>query len=212
MFVVAFQNGLKVAQFNEPLAQKPTESMQEIMIREEFYITGEESNTKKRSRDAKERGLDSRHGKCLTGAPRGDATNIFAPMNPRAMIATRRVGDHLTHTHHSIPKECTASTTYILQARLGDLPPRKPDKIRLGPNKDACHYHLANGHDTEDCYRPRDIIEDLVKTSHLDKYLERHSGKDENSSKKGMSRSPKKSYEGKEKAKDFSYHVTNTIA
>jgi hypothetical protein len=58
----------------------------------------------------------------------------------------------------------------------------------------------------------RDIIEDLVKTSHLDKYLEWHSGKDENSSKKGMSQSPKKSYRGKEKAKDLSHRVKNTIA
>jgi hypothetical protein len=85
--------------------------MQEIMIREEFYITGEESNTKKRSRDAKERGLDSRDGKGLTGALEG-MRHIFAPMNPRIMIVTRRVGDNLTPTHHSIPKECTSSTTY----------------------------------------------------------------------------------------------------
>ncbi|MCI77729.1 hypothetical protein A2U01_0098999, partial [Trifolium medium] len=35
----------------------------------------------------------------------------------------------------------------ILQARLADLPPKKPDKVRMGPDKEAwCHYHRANGH------------------------------------------------------------------
>ncbi|GAU32939.1 hypothetical protein TSUD_153560 [Trifolium subterraneum] len=56
MFVAAFQNGLKVGHFNELLAQKPAESMQEIMKRAECYIKGEESNAEKRSRDSRERG------------------------------------------------------------------------------------------------------------------------------------------------------------
>ncbi|GAU24562.1 hypothetical protein TSUD_149030 [Trifolium subterraneum] len=56
MFVAAFQNGLKAGHFNESLAQKPAESMQEVMKRAECYIKGEESNAEKRSRDSRERG------------------------------------------------------------------------------------------------------------------------------------------------------------
>ncbi|KAK2425774.1 hypothetical protein QL285_024518 [Trifolium repens] len=55
MFVAAFHNGLRAGHFNESLAQKPTETMQEVMKRAECYIKGEESNTEKRSRDHKER-------------------------------------------------------------------------------------------------------------------------------------------------------------
>jgi hypothetical protein len=63
MFVAAFQTGLKAGQFNESLAQTPAVSMQENMKRAECYIRGKESNAEKRSRDARERGLDSKDGK-----------------------------------------------------------------------------------------------------------------------------------------------------
>jgi hypothetical protein len=55
MLVSAFHNGLKADHFNESLAQKPTTSMKEIIKREECYIKGEERNTEKRSKDARER-------------------------------------------------------------------------------------------------------------------------------------------------------------
>jgi hypothetical protein len=59
MFVVAFHNGLRAGYFNESLAQKPAETMQEVMKRAECYIKGEESNAEKRSRDHKERAPES---------------------------------------------------------------------------------------------------------------------------------------------------------
>ncbi|GAU42950.1 hypothetical protein TSUD_142870 [Trifolium subterraneum] len=46
MFVADFQNGLKAGHFNESLAQKPAESMQEIMKRAECYIKGDEKKEK----------------------------------------------------------------------------------------------------------------------------------------------------------------------
>ncbi|KAK2352113.1 hypothetical protein QL285_096818 [Trifolium repens] len=54
MFAAAFHNGLRACHFNESLAQKPVETMQEEMKRAEIYIKGEESNAEKRSRDQKE--------------------------------------------------------------------------------------------------------------------------------------------------------------
>jgi len=56
LFVGAFQNGLRAGPFNESLAQKPADSMEEIMSRAKCYIKGEESNADKKARDTKERG------------------------------------------------------------------------------------------------------------------------------------------------------------
>lgn len=42
MFVEAFHNYLKIRQFSEPLTQKPSNSMEEIMSRMECYMKGEE--------------------------------------------------------------------------------------------------------------------------------------------------------------------------
>jgi len=44
VFVGVFQNGLRAGQFNESLAQKPADSMDEIIAIVECYIKGEESN------------------------------------------------------------------------------------------------------------------------------------------------------------------------
>jgi len=59
LFVGAFQNGSRAGQFNESLAQKPVDSMEEIMARAECCIKGEESNVEKKARDAKERGSNN---------------------------------------------------------------------------------------------------------------------------------------------------------
>ncbi|MCI37673.1 hypothetical protein A2U01_0058897, partial [Trifolium medium] len=63
MFVAAFHNGLRAGHFNESLAHKLASSMQEINKRAECYIKGEESNTKKRERDAREKEYVSRRSK-----------------------------------------------------------------------------------------------------------------------------------------------------
>lgn len=66
----AFQNGLMVGPFNESLAQKPADSMEEIISRVECYNKGEESNAEKNTRDAKER-----HGSTT------DKRNYYPPPN-----------------------------------------------------------------------------------------------------------------------------------
>jgi hypothetical protein len=63
MFVAAFHNGLKAGHFNESHAQKPAETMQEVMKRAECYIKGEESNAEKRSRDSRERTIEPRNNR-----------------------------------------------------------------------------------------------------------------------------------------------------
>jgi hypothetical protein len=65
MFVAAFHNELRAGHFNESLAQKPAETMQEVMKRAECYIKGEESNAEKWSRDHKERAPESGGNKYL---------------------------------------------------------------------------------------------------------------------------------------------------
>ena len=64
----AFQNGLREGPFNESLAQKLADSMDEIMSGVECYIKGEESNAEKKARDAKERGNSG-----------GDRQNYYLP-------------------------------------------------------------------------------------------------------------------------------------
>jgi hypothetical protein len=35
-----------------------------------------------------------------------------------------------------------------------------------------CAYHTCRGHDTEKCFRLRDLIEELIKSGHLRKFLD----------------------------------------
>lgn len=53
IFVGAFQNDMKVDDFNESLAQKLSTSMEEVMSIAECYVKEEESNKEKISQDAK---------------------------------------------------------------------------------------------------------------------------------------------------------------
>jgi hypothetical protein len=43
----------------------------------------------------------------------------------------------------------------------------------LGGNLNAwCAYHRCKGHDTKKCFRLRDLIEELIKSGHLRKFLD----------------------------------------
>jgi hypothetical protein len=61
----------------------------------------------------------------------------------------------------------------ILEAGLTRLPQRRGKEYQLGQNTNAwCAYHRCKGHDTEKCFRLRDLIEELIKSGHLRKFLE----------------------------------------
>ncbi|GAU41814.1 hypothetical protein TSUD_299800 [Trifolium subterraneum] len=61
----------------------------------------------------------------------------------------------------------------ILQTGLAPLPPPRMNNIVMGPDTEAwCAYHRCKGHDTEICFRLRDLIEDLIRSGHLRKFLE----------------------------------------
>ncbi|MCI44464.1 hypothetical protein A2U01_0065703, partial [Trifolium medium] len=68
------------------------------------------------------------------------------------------------------------------------------------------------GHDTEDCYRLRAIIEKLIKGGHLKRYLERRSHRNESSSRQRSLKSPRKQNSDKDKGKETTSHVINTIS
>ncbi|KAK2445921.1 hypothetical protein QL285_016792 [Trifolium repens] len=177
MFVAAFHNGLKAGHFNESLAQKPATAMQEIIKRAECYIKGEESNAEKRSRDARER------------EPTNKSYRVPETYQPR-----RRQPDYRGHEpqrkpyHHQMrrdsgrfpKKEYTPlnrAKVYILdeilETGLSRLPQKRGKDYQLGHNTNAwCAYHRCKGHDTEKCFRLRDLIEELVKSGNLRKFLE----------------------------------------
>ncbi|GAU34855.1 hypothetical protein TSUD_259350 [Trifolium subterraneum] len=150
MFVVAVQNGLKAGHFNESLAQKPASTMQEIMKRSECYIKGEESNAEKRSRDSREK--------------------------PSSRRSPERY--HRRNNQRSGRYKDEGSGRYHQPWRSNERTYRTPEEYthnaRMGANENAwCHYHRAKGHDTEKCYRLKDLIEKLISSGHLRKFLER---------------------------------------
>lgn len=48
MFIKVFQNKLKAWHLNEPLTQKPSHSIEEIMAMAKCYLKGEKNNVRKR--------------------------------------------------------------------------------------------------------------------------------------------------------------------
>jgi hypothetical protein len=60
----------------------------------------------------------------------------------------------------------------ILEAGLTQLPHHRGKDYTLGGNMNAwCAYHRCKGHDTEKCFRLRDLIEELIKSGHLRNFL-----------------------------------------
>ncbi|GAU22857.1 hypothetical protein TSUD_282240 [Trifolium subterraneum] len=61
----------------------------------------------------------------------------------------------------------------ILQTSLAPLPPPRMHNNIMGPDTEAwCAYHRCKDHYTERCFRLRDLIEDLIRSGHLRKFLE----------------------------------------
>ncbi|KAK2435872.1 hypothetical protein QL285_020899 [Trifolium repens] len=60
----------------------------------------------------------------------------------------------------------------------------------MGRNENEfCHYHRCKGHDTEKCFRLKDMIEELIRSGHLKKFIERAA--QENKARQRSPRSPR---------------------
>ncbi|GAU41233.1 hypothetical protein TSUD_280320, partial [Trifolium subterraneum] len=207
MFVAAFQNGLKAGHFNESLAQKPAESMQDVMKRAECYIKGEESNAEKRSRDSRERGRNKTPDRYQRG------------WQPRDRESWQNRGGRNFRQNDRRPRQAykeysplNSAKVHILEdildSDLAKLPNAQDQTFALGPNDhEWCHYHRCKGHDTEKCYRLRDLIEELIRSGHLRKFIEQ-AAKREPQKPPGSPREPPQ----KGKEKETIRVAVNTIA
>ncbi|MCI42278.1 hypothetical protein A2U01_0063515, partial [Trifolium medium] len=99
----------------------------------------------------------------------------------------------------------------ILSAGLARLPPVPDLHVRLGPNSDEwCHYHGCKGHDTKKCYRLKELIERLISSGHLHKFLEKAAQGSLN--RRTPPSSPRKPSQGDEEEKEQKRIAVNTIA
>ncbi|MCI19718.1 hypothetical protein A2U01_0040878, partial [Trifolium medium] len=61
----------------------------------------------------------------------------------------------------------------IMATGLATLPPARDKNAMMGPHENAwCTYHRCKGHETERCFQLRDLIEELIKSGHLRKFIE----------------------------------------
>jgi hypothetical protein len=175
MFVSAFHHGLKAGHFNESLAQKPATSMQEVTRRAEGYIKGEESNAEKRMRAARERGpINKNNGQSeFYHHHRLPIPNHHGMYRHRKPYQPQRHFQEERKEYTPLNRARVYIMEEILQAGLGRLPPPRNKEHTMGLNPDAwCAYHRCRGHDTEKCFRLRDLIEELIKSGHLRKFIE----------------------------------------
>ncbi|MCH86943.1 gag-pol polyprotein [Trifolium medium] len=179
MFVAAFHNGLRAGHFNESLAQKPASSMQEVNKRAECYIKGEESNAEKRQRDAKEKEYVGRatraleHPRPKTGSHQGNTWQRHHG-KPYHQPPRREFRNHPAEEEFT---PLNTSKVYVLNeilaSGLANLPPKRANNIPMGLNDNAwCAYHRCRGHSTEKCFRLRDLIEELIKSGHLRRFID----------------------------------------
>ncbi|GAU39516.1 hypothetical protein TSUD_68800 [Trifolium subterraneum] len=213
MFVAAVQNGLKAGHFNELLAQKPASTMQEVMKRAECYIKGEESNAEKRSRESREKPSSRRsperynRGSSQRSGRYEDKGGGRYRQPWRSNERTYRAREEYTELNDSK----VHILDEILSSGLARLPPAPDSNARMGANENAwCHYHRAKGHDTEKCYRLKDLIEKLISSGHLRKFLERAAKGDLN--KRPPPRSPRRSPPREGDEKEPKRIAVNTIA
>ncbi|KAJ1376224.1 Retrotransposon gag domain, partial [Sesbania bispinosa] len=182
LLVSAFEERLQPGPFNESLAQRPAQSMQEIRNRADCYIKGEESNAEKRERSnnegtgilkiGKEQGhAYQQHGRTKRGYDhRGK--NFSAKTDWADHQRPEPTGNYglsammpLNTTRARILKE-------VYQSDLIRLPPQAEGPKGLDMSK-WFDYHRAKGHDTENCWTLMNRIERLIKEGYLGRYVEK---------------------------------------
>jgi mRNA-degrading endonuclease YafQ of YafQ-DinJ toxin-antitoxin module len=173
MFVSTFHNGY----FNESLGKKPATSMQEIIKRVECYIKGEEINVEKRSRDAREKDPIKKGNKAPDFYPQHrrqpDHRGQESQRKPYHQQVRRDVERFPQREYTSLNRVRVYILDEILETRMTQLPPHRGKDHTLEGNLNAWRaYHICKGHDTEKCFRLRDLIEELIKSGHLRKFLD----------------------------------------
>lgn len=198
VFVGAFQNGLRAGQFNESLAQKPADSMEEVITRADCYIKGEESNAEKKARDIKERsGSNPDKRAHQPSSHRERAPYRKTERRPYAPYPLRFREEDFTPLNtkpERIFKE-------VYETKL--IPePRPPQGPTMGAETTRwCKYHRVRGHDTDSCVHLRWEIELLIQSGKLRGYV-----------REGMGDNRKKAEHKKEEAGEGERHTLNTIS
>jgi hypothetical protein len=215
MFVAAFHNGLRAGHFNESLAQKPAETMQEVMKRAECYIKGEESNAEKQSRDHKERAQESGNNRYPEyQGRRWPRKDHRTPRNNGGSYYPQRKMAKPFEEYAPLNRARVHILDEILQAGLAKRPPPPDRHYTMGRNEhEWCHYHRCKGHDTEKCFRLKDLIEELIRSGHLKKFIERAA--QENKARQRSPRSPRSPHNPPSEdagGKDQPRIAVNTIA
>jgi hypothetical protein len=174
VFVGAFQNGLRAGQFNESLAQKTADSMEEIIARADCYIKGEESNVERKARDAKDRTSNNIERRTYQPAASRDHTPYRRP--------ERR--PYTPYFHKLCLQDFTPLNTRpehimkeVWETKL--IPELIPSRYPvMGADKNKwCKYHKIRGHDTDSCVHLCQEIEKLIQSGKLRGYAqERRSG------------------------------------
>jgi hypothetical protein len=159
--------------------------MQEVMKRAECYIKGEESNAEKRTRDLKER-IPENRGKPAPMAPEHNRRPWASPHNGwqnggRRMqrpFRRREEGRYQRNSYTPLNDTKVHILEEILHTNLA-TPPPQTNRPMMGPNANEwCKYHRCKGHDTERCYRLEDLIEELIRSEHLRKFIEKAARKE----------------------------------
>jgi hypothetical protein len=214
MFVAAFHNGLKAGHFNESLAQKPAETMQEVMKRAECFIKGKESNAEKRSRDSRERAVEPRSSKTPERNQRR-----WPARDPRWYNRQERPQDP-PRRNDRMPRRYEEYSPLndtkvhildeILNTNLATKPQEPENHVMLGPNTNEwCRYHRCKGHDTERCYKLRDLIEELIRSGHLRKFIEKAT--QGRTGRPGATKQPRSPPPENDKEKESTRIAVNTI-
>ncbi|XP_045797595.1 uncharacterized protein LOC123891742 [Trifolium pratense] len=161
------------------LARFSEATIKEVNKRAECYIKGEESNAEKRQRDAKEKEYVGRatrtpeHPRPKTGSHQGNTWQRHHG-KPYHQPPRREFRNHPAEEGFT---PLNTSKVYVLNeilaSGLANLPPKRANNIPMGLNDNAwCAYHRCRGHSTEKCFRLRDLIEELIKSGHLRRFID----------------------------------------
>ncbi|XP_045791855.1 uncharacterized protein LOC123886594 [Trifolium pratense] len=161
------------------LARFSEATIKEVNKRAECYIKGEESNAEKRQRDAKEKEYVGRatrapeHPRPKTGSHQGNTWQRHHG-KPYHQPPRREFRNHPAEEEFT---PLNTSKVYVLNeilaSGLANLPPKRANNIPMGLNDNAwCAYHRCRGHSTEKCFRLRDLIEELIKSGHLRRFID----------------------------------------